>query len=166
MKRPTDPCTATPYAQASAKGKPDMSHSTSVVRLVKRRGTKAEHVVVGISVKPGAASREAHFRWSKTRHRLHLQTTTGARKKRSSRDIFIDCMLACVIGVENFRRRCPSEFNYEFTILEGRNLSRDCTVGFSLAAFRAVAAATGFWPDKFDDGLEGYGWAQCSNGKR
>jgi len=132
-------------------------HSVSVVNLVRGRATKAEQVVVGVSVTLGPPKREAHFRWSTARHRLNLQTSND---KRSPKDIFIDCMLACVTGVENFRRKCPSAFDCVFTIVEGRNLSKNYTVGFSLAAFRAVATAMGFRPEELDGGLKGSGWAE------
>jgi len=136
-----------------------MAHSMSVVRLVKGRGPKAQRVLVGVSVKPGLPSRKAHFKWAKRGHRLHLHKAACEGKKGTSRDLFLECMIACVAGVENFRRECPSEFDCEFTVLEGRDLLKDYTVGFSLATFRAVAAATGFLPDRFNDRLKGYGWS-------
>jgi hypothetical protein len=135
--------------------------SKSLVKLVKGKGTTKQEVVVGLDVKFQPPARKAHFQWSKSASRLSLQAT-GQSNSTSNEALFIDCMIACVTGIEDFRQRCPSEFDCEFMVLEGRNLSRDFTVGFSLAAFRAVAAATGFWPERYPDTLRAYGWRECN----
>jgi hypothetical protein len=77
-------------------------------------------------------------------------------------ELFLDCMIACVISLEHFRRMYPTQFDCEFTVVEGYNLSEDWAMGFDLATFRALATATGFWPDAFDDNLNGYGWSEVT----
>jgi hypothetical protein len=136
-----------------------MNSKEATVNLVNGRGSKAQNVKVGVSVKLCRTFRKAHFKWSKKGRRLRLQTASRGDKESTAMELFVECMIACVISLEYFRRMCPSKFDCEFTLIEGHNLSKNWAIGFNLATFRALAAATGFWPDDFNDNIVASGWS-------
>lgn len=137
-----------------------MKNTEATVCLVDGRGRNARRVAVGVLIKNRPPLRKAHFKWCKRRHHLDLRPVSGTDKQSTEAELFLDCMIACVISLEHFRRMYPSQFDCEFTMIEGHNLSKDWTMGFDLATFRALAKATGFWPDDYVDNLNGYGWSE------
>lgn len=131
-----------------------MRKLTGIVRLI---STQGQRVGVGIIIRPGAhPPPHPYFKWLKGIPNLSLK----GRPKTSREDLFIECMLSILTGVENFRQMYPRNINYSFTLVEGENLMEGYSMGlgFSLATFRAAAAATGFWPKEYDDKLQFYGW--------
>jgi hypothetical protein len=132
----------------------------STVTLV-RQGDGAEiSVTVGVLVQLDVPPSKSHFD-----ERELLRTAklgSGAEfleRHKTPEKTLVACALAAVTGVEGFRQKYSKPFDCQIRALEGRNLSEDCTVGFSLAAFKAAAKAvnSAISPDE-----QAFGWREVS----
>ena len=139
--------------------KANTGNSSTVVSLSKGRGSSAQWVTVGVSARLGPPARRAHFKWTKGRHVLRLEAASSDDDMNAGDRLFLGCMIACVVGVESIRRLCHHQFECEFTVLEGKNLHDDYTVGFSVAAAQAVAVAVGFNSQEQVETLKHSGWS-------
>ena len=132
------------------------SPSSATVTLRRAwEGGEAE-VTVGISVELGTKPKERHLRLDLL---ASLHPGEGCLERYKSYDsLLIACKIAAVNGVEHFGKEYLGQFDYRITVLDGRNLPRDCTVGFALAGFIAAARAVG---SPGEPGERSYGWKEA-----
>ncbi len=128
---------------------------STIVTLRKPCHLGIVEVTVGISVRLGANATEPHFELERP---ASLQAEEQALKLYPSLDkLCLACEIAVLIGAASLQKEAASKFDYRITIIEGRHLADDCTVGFSLAGRAAVARALGISPDI---GHQTYGWTE------
>jgi hypothetical protein len=132
----------------------------STVTLVRQGEDTEMSVTVGVIVQLDAPPSQSHFDERELLRTAKLKSCAEFLERyKTSEKTLIACALAAVTGVEGFRQKYLKPFDCQIRALEGKNLSADCTVGFSLAAFKATAKAvnSAISPDE-----QAYGWREVS----
>lgn len=134
----------------------------AIVTLRKPCAESETTITVGISVQLGATPKPPHV---PSEDRCSLQAggnptgqsapspslqpeerrsqESGVNCLNPSEEIYIKCGIGAVGGVEYVRTHHETSFDYQITVMEGRNLTDDYTIGFCLAASKAAARAIG-----------------------
>lgn len=130
--------------------------STAIVTLKKTSKEGVAKVTVGVLVRLGDKPNKPSFQSSLP---INLQPRDGCLEMYNPQRSFpIACGLAVVAGIEYVRQQHSEQFDCQITVLEGADLPADCTVGFSIASFMAVARAVGL-NTTFPGG--DYGWVEA-----
>jgi hypothetical protein len=129
-----------------------MNDSVVAITLRKRNAKDEVRVKVEISIHPGATAKPPQIPLER-----QCLLKLGVDCSDSPEDMYIKCGIAAITGVEYVRTYHPTPFNYQITVLEGKNLGDDDTIGFCLAAFRAAVRAAAVIvppPEGSDDWVE------------
>jgi hypothetical protein len=134
-----------------------LDEAVSIVRLIKTSEEPQVMVTVGVAIRLGIHPREFHFNEQEMDHPPSLHASKECLERFPGRKLLIACAIAATSGIETFRIQYPSSFDYRITLLDGQNLSDDCTIGFSLAGHKAAVRAVG---SIVETGEETYGWTE------